>query len=136
LNFRPNFFQISGLRLHDKFYICLNATNMKLMKAIALATVIMLFSITGKAQDKYEYGQVSYSANLTTIKYVIATSVSGTFQVVDNGTLSDGYVTNNFVPVNKVLDDLATKGWEVYSTTTAGANNTSVFYYYIRRKKG
>ena len=109
---------------------------MKFIKTITLACLLLTLSIAGKAQEKYEYGAVSYAANLTLIKYIITTSVSGVFQVVDNGTLADGYVTNNFLPVNKVLNDLADKGWEVYSTATAGYNNTSVYYYYLRKKKG
>jgi len=109
---------------------------MKFIKSLTLVFLLLTISYMGKAQDKYEYGQVSYAANLTLIKYIITTSVSGVFQVADNGTLADGYVTNNFLPVNKVLNELADKGWEVYSTSTAGYNNTSVYYYYIRKKKG
>ena len=108
---------------------------MKLIRTIIPVLFLLLLSTTGKAQDKYEYGQVTYAANLTLIKYIITTSISGDFKVVDNGTLTDGYVTNNALPVNKVLNELAEKGWEVYSNQTTGVNNTTTFYFYIRKKK-
>lgn len=108
---------------------------MKFISATLLAFLFTALSLICKAQEKYEYGQVSYAANLTVIKYVIATSIGSEFKVVDNGTLADGYITNNALPVNKVLNELAEKGWEVYSTQTTGYNNTTTFYYFIRKKK-
>lgn len=108
---------------------------MKGIRITISAFLLIMLCLAGKAQDKYEYGQVSYAANLTLIKYVITTSIGGEFKVVDNGTLADGYVTNNALPANKVLNELSEKGWEVYSTQTTGYNNTTTFYYYIRKKK-
>lgn len=108
---------------------------MKFTRIVIPVIFLLLLSTAGKAQDKYEYGQVTYAANLTLIKYVITESISGEFKVVDNGTLTDGYVTNNSIPVNKVLNELADKGWEVYSNQTTGFNNTTTFYFYIRKKK-
>ncbi len=110
---------------------------MKLIRGIIPAMFLLMLSFTGKAQEKYEYGQVAYGANSTLTRYLVTTSISGEFKTADNGTLAEGYVTNNALPVNKVLNELAEKGWEVYSTQTSGSNNTNTitFYFYIRKKK-
>jgi len=108
---------------------------MKVMRNIIPVIFLLMLSVIGKAQEKYEYGQVTYAANSTLTRYIVTTSVSGEFKAVDNGTLAEGYVTNNSTPVNKVLNELADKGWEVYATQSSGSNNTITFYFYIRKKK-
>jgi hypothetical protein len=96
---------------------------------------ILLFSFaTIHAQEKYEYGQVTYyNATMGLSKYKITISTT-TFQSLDEGKIEEGNMTNNFVPVNKVLNDLADKGWEVYNTN-AVITSTANYYYYIRKKK-
>ena len=105
---------------------------------ILLILLCFAFSFTAiHAQDKYEYGQVTY-ANVTMTsltKYRITVSTT-TFQSMDEGKLDDGTMTNNFVPVNKVINDLSEKGCEVYNTgTVVNVGNAANYYYYIRKKK-
>ncbi len=108
---------------------------MKLFYSAMLALFLVASGFEAKAQDKFEYGEVTYSPNGVLTRYVITTSTADEFKVVSDGSLTEGYVTNNFVPVNKVLNDLASKGWEVYNSTINGTGNNTMHYYYIRKKK-
>jgi len=99
-----------------------------------LLTGLFFFGLlTGlQAQDKYEYGVVIYTAPKGSgVKdYAVITSLADVFKTVDEGKLTEGFVYNNFTPVNKVLEELTAQGWEVYNSKTEA---TSLFY--VRRKK-
>lgn len=107
---------------------------MKLMPNIISVMFLLMLSVIGKAQNKYEYGVVTYYALGGPKDFAIYTSISGVYQRVDWGKLADGTVTSNFIPANKVLNDLADKGWEIYNTESEGTNGY-YHYFYIRKKK-
>ena len=83
-------------------------------KNILLIAFMALLAIGLKAQEKYEYGVVSYgSPGGGWSKYVVYSSLSDAYKQVEDGKLNNGNIFLNFEPVNKYLTDLSVQGWEV-----------------------
>lgn len=102
---------------------------MKAKKIIITALLAML--ILGlKAQDKYEYAVISYILSSSSTKGTITISKEGKFSITDV-KLSEGFITNNFLPVLEVVNKLSSEGWEVYSNNVLQNYN----YFYLRKKK-
>ena len=97
--------------------------------------LMLAFTAGLRAQDKYEFAQIAYNMNWTAKNYAIYTSITGVYQVYEEGRLADGKINNNFIPVNKVLNEVSERGWEVYSTAFGSGQDGVYSMYYLRRKK-
>ena len=91
-----------------------------------LLTVFFFFALLTnlQAQDKYEFGVISYSVGFKKIR--ISTTESFEFKTSEN---KDPY---DFAPVFKILNDMQDKGWEVYQSSSYAVEGV---VYFIRKKK-
>jgi hypothetical protein len=94
--------------------------------------LLFAVSLGLKAQDKYEYGVVTYQ-ELGPKKYRIIQSFNEEPKVETGILKSSELVGIDFEPINRVLNELSNQGWDTYNTIVT---SSGVYYhFYLKRKK-
>lgn len=101
---------------------------MKTVKLLIASAFLMILSLVVKAQDKYEYGIVTYRPKNGSKADVII-NIDGKF-TKNEVSIDDN--THNFTPVIESINKLAIDGWDVYANNI---NEPGLIYYFIRKKK-
>jgi hypothetical protein len=108
-------------------------------RIILTGVVFLLHQACIVAQDKYEYGMISYvgTGSFKPNGWEANVSLNGKYEQY-KGKLPEGLFLMNLTPLTKIATELnAKEGWEVYDQYLhlyATDSPYNVIIYYIRRK--
>ena len=105
------------------------------MKAakLFLTIFIVTISLAAKAQDKYEYASIVYTAYSATKGYLFVSS-ENKYEKTEV-KISEGAIAENLTPVIELVNKMNKDGWDVYNNNTFAAPGAGVHIYYFLRKK-